>query len=81
MKRMIENLQDQKITPNHSVVMESLKEELSYLSNENLTKTKIIKTIKKKQFLPSTLVTQNSSNTKEPYNTRLEMAHIIALLI
>ena len=31
-------LQVQKVTPNHSVVTQSLKEELRYLRNENLTK-------------------------------------------
>ena len=75
MKKMIEGLQGQKATPNHSVVAESLKEELIYLRNENLTKTQIIKTITENQHLPSTLSTQSSSNTKEPSNTRLEMTH------
>ena len=73
MKKMIEGLQGQKATPNHSVVAESLKEELIYLRNENLTKTQIIKTITENQHLPSTLSTQSSSNTKEQSNTRLEM--------
>ena len=75
MKKMIEDLQGQKVTPNHSVVAESLKEELIYLRNENLTKIQIIKTITENQHLPSTLSTQSSSNTKEPSNTRLEMTH------
>ena len=45
------------------------------IRNENLTKTQIIKTITENQHLPSTSSTQNSSNTKEPSNTRPEMAH------
>ena len=65
MKKMIEDLQGQKATPNRSVVAESLKEELIYLRNENLTKIQIIKTITENQHLPSTLLTQSSSNTKE----------------
>ena len=40
MKKMIEDLQGQKATPNHSVLTESLKVELRYLRNENLTKTR-----------------------------------------
>ena len=68
MKKMIEDLQGQKATPNHSVVAESLKEELIYLRNENLTKTQIIKTITENQHLPSTLTTQSSSNTQEQSN-------------
>ena len=64
MKKMIEDLQDQKITPNLSVVTEYLKEELIYLRNENLTKTHIIKTITEGQHLPSTSSIQKSSNTK-----------------
>ena len=75
MKKMIEDLQGQKATPNHSVVAESLKEELIYLRNENLIKTQIIKTITENHHLPSTLSTQSSSNTKEQSNTRLEMTH------
>ena len=47
MKKMIEDLQGQKVTPNDSVVTESLMEGLSYLSNANLTKSKIMKTIQK----------------------------------
>ena len=73
MKKMIEDLQDQITTSNHSVVIESLKEELIYLRNENLTKTQIIKTITENQHLLSTSSTQNSSNTKETSNTRPEM--------
>ena len=65
MKKMIEDLQGQKSTPNHSVVAESLKEELIYVRNENLTKIQIIKTITENQHLPSTFLTQSSSNTKE----------------
>ena len=65
MKKMTEDLQGQKATPNHSVAAEFLKEELIYLRNENLTKTQIIKTITENQYLPSTLSTQSSSNTKE----------------
>ena len=68
MKKMIEDLQGQKATPNHSVVAEFLKEELIYLRNENLTKTQIIKTITENQHLPSTLTTQSSSNTQEQSN-------------
>ena len=74
MKKMIEDLQDQKTTSNHSVVIESLKEELIYLRNENLTKTQTIKTITENQHL-STSSTQNSLNTKETSNTRPEMTH------
>ena len=59
MKKMIEDLQGQKSTPNHSVVAESLKEELIYVRNENLTKIQIIKTITENQHH------QSSSNTKE----------------
>ena len=69
------NLQGQKATLNHSVVTESLKEELSYLRNGNSTKTQIRKTVTENQYFPSTWATQTSSNTKEPYNNRLEMAH------
>ena len=35
---MTEGLQGQKAKPSHSVVTESLKEEVRYLGNENLTK-------------------------------------------
>ena len=45
---MIEDLQGQKATANHSIVTKSLKEELMCLRNENLTKTQIIKTITEK---------------------------------
>ena len=72
---MIEDLQGQKAVPNHSVVAESLKEELIHLRNENLTKTQIIKAITENQHLPFTLSTQSSSNAKEQSNTRLEMTH------
>ena len=75
MKKMIEDLQGQKATPNHSVVAESLKEELIYLRNENLTKTQIIKTITENQHLPSTFSTPSLSSTKEQSNTCLEMTH------
>ena len=74
-RKLIENFQGQKATPNHSVVTESLKEEHSHLSNENLTKTQTRKTITENQYFASTSVTQSSSNTKETYNTRLNMAH------
>ena len=51
---MIEDLQSQKPTPKQqSVVTESLKEELRYFRNENLTKNYIIKTITENQYLPS----------------------------
>ena len=73
MKKMIEDLQGQKVTPNLSVVTESLMEGLSCLSNANLTKSKIMKTITENQYIPSTLPTQSSSNNKELYSTRLEM--------
>ena len=63
---MIEDLQGQKATGNHSVVTKSLKEELMYLRNENLTKTQIIKTITENRYLPSTFSTQSSTSTKEP---------------
>ena len=36
MKKMIEDLQGQKVTRNHSIVTESLNVELTYLRNENL---------------------------------------------
>ena len=75
MKKIIEGLQGQKATPNHSVVAESLKEELIYLRNENLTKTQIMKTVTENRHVASTLSTQSSSNTKEQSNTRLEMTH------
>ena len=39
MKRMIKDWQGQKTTPNHSVVTEFLKKKMSYIRNENLTKT------------------------------------------
>ena len=79
MKKMIEDLQGQKTTPNHSVNAESLKEELIHLRNENLTKTQIMKTIIKNQHLPSTLPTKSSSNTKEQSNTRLQMTHNLTI--
>ena len=72
---MIEGLQGQKATPNYSVVTESVKEELCYLRNKNLTKTQIIKIITESQCFTSTSTTQNLSNTKEPFNTCLEMTH------
>ena len=53
------DLQDQKATPNHTVVTESLKQKLVYLKNENLTKNQIIKTIIENQYLPSALLTQS----------------------
>ena len=37
--------------------------------------TQIIKVITVKQYLPSTSSTQSLSNTKEPCNTRVELAH------
>ena len=49
MKKMTEDLQGQKATPNHSIVAESLGEGLIYLRNENLIK---MKTIKEDQHLP-----------------------------
>ena len=66
-------MQGQKTTQNHSVITESLKEELSYLGNKNLTQTQIIKTITEIQYFTSASATQSSSNTKEPFNTCLEM--------
>ena len=57
-KKLIENLQGQRATSNHPVVTESLKEELNYLTHENLTKTHIRKTITENQYLPSTLATK-----------------------
>ena len=62
MKKMIEDLQGQKATPNHSVVAGSLREGLIYLRNENLIK---MKTITENQHLPSTLSAQGSSNAGE----------------
>ena len=50
-------------------------QELRYLQNENLTKTQVIKTIIESLYLPSTLSAQSSTNTKDPYNMRLEMAY------
>ena len=79
MKRMIKDLQDQKTTPNHSVVTEFLKKKMSYIRNENLTKTQIIETITENQYLLSTLATQSLSITKKPRNTRLEMANICTI--
>ena len=70
MKNMTEDLQVQKATPNHSVLTESLKEELRYLRNKNLIKTQIIKTVTENQYFSSTSSTQSLPNTKEPYNTR-----------
>ena len=75
MKKMIKDLQGQEAPPNHSVFIESLKEELIYFRNENLTKTQIVKTITEIQHLPSTSSKQTASNTKEPSNTRPEMTH------
>ena len=75
MKKMIEDLQRQKVTPNHSVVTMHIKEGPSYLRNENLTKIKIIKTITENQNLPSSLVTQSSSKKKELYSNGLETAN------
>ena len=72
---MIEDLQGQKTTQNHSVITESLKEELSYLGNKSLTKTQIINTITEIQYFASTSATQSSSNTKEPFKTCLEITH------
>ena len=46
---------------------------LSYLRNENLTKTEIVKTITENQYLLSTSTMQSSSNTKEPQSICLEM--------
>ena len=49
MKKIVEDLQGQKVTRNHSIVTESLNVELTYLRNENLiiklklNKIKIIK--------------------------------------
>ena len=73
MKKIIEDLQGQRTTPYHSIIAGSLKVELIYLRNENLTKTQIMKTITENQHLPTTLSTQSSSNTKEQSNTRLGM--------
>ena len=63
-KNMIKDLQGQKVTPNHLVVTKVLKGELSYLSNEHLTKTQIMKTIKENQIFPSTLAMRSPSKTK-----------------
>ena len=57
MKKVIEDLQGQKLAPSHSVVTESLKEGLRYLGNANLTKSKVIKKIPENQYLPSTSAT------------------------
>ena len=63
-KNMIKDLQGQKVTPNHLVVTKVLKGELNYLSNEHLTKTQIMKTIKENQIFPSTLAMRSSPKTK-----------------
>ena len=44
-KKSIEDIKGQENTPNISVLIQSLKEELNYLRNENLTKTSIIKSL------------------------------------
>ena len=75
MKKMIDDLQRQKVTQNLSVVTIPIKQGPSYLRNENLAKIKIIKTITENQNLPSSLVTQSSSKNKELYSTGLEKAN------
>ena len=70
MKKVIEDLQDQKATPNHSVVAEFLKEELIYVRNENLTKTQIIKRITENQHLPTSFnLTVENKNLEVFVNT------------
>ena len=72
MKKMIEELQGQKATLNHSVVTESLKEELIYLRNENLTKIQITKTITENQHFH--LHCQHKAHQiLNNHNARLEM--------
>ena len=44
-KKSIEGIKGQENIPNSSVLIQSLKEELNYLRNENLTKTSIIKSL------------------------------------
>ena len=67
MKKGTEGVQCPEVSRNYSVATEYLEEELSYLKNETLIKTLILKTITENQYHPSTSSGQRSSNTKELY--------------
>ena len=79
MKKGTESVQGPEVSRNYSVATEYLGEELSYLKNETLIKTLILKTITENQYYPSSSSTESSSNTKEPY--REKSPNIESLLV
>ena len=52
---MIEDIKCQESRPNSSVLIQSLKEELSYLQNENLNKTSIMKSLTENHCVPTNI--------------------------
>ena len=54
-KKSIEGIKGQENIPNSSVLIQSLKEELNYLRNENLAKTSIIKSLTANQCVPTNI--------------------------
>ena len=80
MKKMIEDLQGQKATPNYAVVIKSLKEELINLRNEKLTKIQIINTIRKNNIFHLLRLCKANEIIKNHITIFLKW-HIIPLLI
>ena len=54
-KKSIQDIKGQENIPNTSVLIQSLKEELNFLRNENLTKTSIIKSLTENHFVPANI--------------------------
>ena len=54
-KKSIQDIKGQENIPNTSVLIQSLKEELNFLRNENLTKTSIIKSLTGNHFVPANI--------------------------
>ena len=52
---MIEDIKGQENIPNSSVLIQSLKEELNYLQNENPNKTSIIKSLTENHCVPANI--------------------------
>ena len=55
-KKLIDDVKGQESISNSSVLIQSLKEELSYLRNENLNKTSIIKSLTEKHCVPANII-------------------------
>ena len=54
-KKSIEDIKCQESIPNSSDLLQSLKKELSYLRNENLIKTSIIKSLTETLYVPANI--------------------------